>query len=93
MIVSKWIVFGFILTASYKSILLAMMTTLSYEKTIDTIDDVLKSERKLWLASDTLILNQLETDPRMRYNELAERATLYTNGKLQWEDLKYVHQG
>ena len=93
LIVSKWIVIGFLLTASYKSMLLAMMTTLSHEKTIDTIDDVLKSERKLWVPSDTNILMQLKTDPRRRYKELGERATPYTNGRMQWEDLKDVFLG
>ena len=93
LIVVTWVVVGFLLTASYKSILLATMTNIYYEKTVDTIDDVLASDRTLWLASDTVIPYLMATDPRKKVQELANGAVSYKQGRGTWEDLKEVHLG
>ena len=93
LIVLKWLVVGFLLTSSYKSVLLAMMTNIYYEKTIDTIDDMFSSERTLWLAEDMGIEYKLATDPRMKVRELYERAVFYIHGEGQWEDFKDWVQG
>ena len=93
LIVFKWMVVGFLLTTSYKSVLLAMMTNIYYEKTIDTIDDMLSSERKLWQMEDSFVVDLMALDPRMKVQELAERVVSYNHGGGQWEDIKDWVQG
>ena len=70
-----------------------MMTNIYYEKTIDTIDDMFSSERTLWLANDTSIRDPMARDPRMKVQELEERAVGYNHGRGQWEDIKDWVQG
>ena len=91
LIVFKWMIAGFMLTISYKSVLRAMMMNIYYEETIDTIDDMLASERTLWVASDSILPVLLASDPRMKVQQLAKRAIYYKHGRGQWEDLKELH--
>ena len=93
LIVFKWMVVGFLLTTSYKSVLLAMMTNIYYEKTIDTIDDMFSSERKLWAPNETGFRDLMALDPRKKVQELAERVVSYHHGGGQWEDIKDWVQG
>ena len=93
LIVFKWMVVGFLLTTSYKSVLLAMMTNIYYEKTIDTIDDMFSSERILWVPNETGFRDLMALDPRMKVQELAERVVSYHHGRGQWEDIKDWVQG
>ena len=66
MIVCTWVVVGFFMTSSFKSVLRAKMMTIEYEPTIDTVDDVIKSELQVALAVDTSMKFRLETDPRQK---------------------------
>ena len=57
-----------------------------YEDTIDTIDDMLASERKFLVANDTSFRFFVTSDPRMKAKELAERTTFFTLGTGQLEE-------
>ena len=81
MLVLKWAVVGFMLTMSYKSVLRAMLMTVEYEETIDTIDGMLNSDRKFMLAGDTPIRSMLEGDPREKVKQLAKVVEYYSLGK------------
>ena len=76
----KWIIVGFFLSISYKSVLRAMMIKIDYEKTVDTIDDMLQSEIPIKLASDTHIFKLLETDNRKKVISLKEKIEFYLQG-------------
>ena len=93
LIVFKWMIVGFMLTISYKSVLRAMMMNIYYEKTIDTIDDVLASERTFMVLSDSILPFLLATDPRMKVQELAERVIFYKYGIGQENDSHQIHEG
>ena len=93
LIVIKWIVVAFLLTTSYKSILLALMTNVYYEQTVDNIDEMVASGRTLWVASDTAIPFLLASDPRDKVQQMAKGAKSYKQGRGTWEDLKDVHMG
>ena len=93
LIVFKWMIVGFMLTISYKSVLRAMMINIYYEETIDTIDDMLASERTLWVPSDTILPALLESDPRMEVRDLAERARFYKAGTGRPDDLIWLGEG
>ena len=86
LLVMKWMVVGFFFSISYKSVLRAMMIKVEYEKTIDTIDDMLQSEMPLMIASDTQLPRLLETDPRKKIKELSEKVEWYVYGNSTGED-------
>ena len=56
-----------------------MMKT-EYDDTIDTIDDMLQSDRQFMLACDVPLLKLFQTDPRWRYKQLEENAEYYVHG-------------
>ena len=82
MLVLKWTVIGFFLTMSYKSVLRAILMKTEYEETIDTIDDLILSDRKLMIAADTHIKDWVENDPRgnVQALNLAEQIKYYNVG-------------
>ena len=71
---------GFFLTLSSKSVLRAMMLTVEYEKTIDTLEDMLASKMPALLPVDTSMKFKLVTDPREEVQELAKRVVQYKMG-------------
>ena len=84
---------GFFITMSYKSVLRAMMMNVSYEQTIDTIDDMLASERTLMLAGDSVLPLYLESDPRPKATKLAKGVQTYSYGTGSEDELRHLHEG
>ena len=78
---------GFLLTISYKSVLRAMLMKVYYDETIDSIDDMLKSERSLMTAGDSIVPNLIASDPREKVKKLAERASFFKLGSGRRSDL------
>ena len=76
-LVFKWMIIGFFLTSSYKSVLRAIMMNEYYDNTIDNIDDMLASGRQFMVADDTVSKFLLASDPRMKVKKLAERAQFF----------------
>ena len=76
----KWMVVGFFFSISYKSVLRAMMIKVEYEKTMDTIDDILQSEMPIMMASDIDTFPYLmKTDPRKKIEALSEKIEWYVS--------------
>ena len=57
-----------------------MLMNVYYEDTIDTIDDMLASEKNFMVPNDTAFRVLLTSDPRMKLKELAEKAQFYKFG-------------
>ena len=93
LIVFKWMIVGFMLTISYKSVLRAMLMNIYYEETIDTIDDMLASERTFMVASDSILPVLLASEPRMKVKELAERVQFYKYGTGQDNVSQRIYEG
>ena len=75
LLVMKWMLVGFIMTISYKSILRSMMMKIEYDfsKTVDSINDMLNSEMPMMVPSDVgNIAFKFETDPRENIQRLKE---------------------
>ena len=81
LLVLKWMVLGFLLTISYKSVLRSMMMTVEYEDAIETVGDVLQSDRKFMAARDTSQKILLESDPRPDGKKLASKVEYYYLGR------------
>ena len=70
MLVLKWLIFGYILTMSYKSVLRSNLIHIEYENPIDSLEDALRSQKQIFAASDIVVISQ---DQRKRVKELAKR--------------------
>ena len=86
-------VLGFMLTISYKSVLLAMLMNSYYENTIDSVDDMLASDRTFMVSEDSIFPTLLASDPRMKVKELAESVIFYKHGTGYENDLKRIAEG
>lgn len=76
-VVLKWAIMGLILCASYKGILLSKLINIEYEKSIDSIDDVLRSQKPVAVLAASGILNLLKSDPRRKVKEIGNRLKPY----------------
>ena len=65
------------MTLSYESVLRAMLMKTYYEKKIDSIDDVLASEREVITYGGSSIPDIMASDPRPKVRDLARRAKTY----------------
>ena len=90
----EWMLFGFLLTISYKSVLRAMMMKHDYMKTIDTLDDMLESKMTLMVPSDLPYFSfLLATDPRQRVKALRKNVAMYTYGNGRSSSFMLVQKG
>ena len=80
MLVGTWLLSCFLLTNSYKSVLRAMMMTTEYDHTIDSLDDMLRSEIKIMLPADTGMKRLWETDPRPKVQQLSKQVEEFKFG-------------
>ena len=79
-----WLLAGFILTLSYKSVLLSTLVKIGYEKPIDNVDDLLESGKSIVIPGNTIIPEYMNNDPRDSVNKVAKhQMTLYNfTGKI-----------
>ena len=59
-----------------------------YDDTIDTIDDMVQSDRQLMVARDSNLRWILETDTRETVKVLAEKVKYYNQGKKRPADVE-----
>ena len=87
-LVLKWTMVGFLLTISYKSVLRAMLMKVEYEKTIDTLDDMIESGMKLMVPVYTLLPHLLKSDPRQKVQEMGKIVQVFKHGNKvpEWID-------
>ena len=74
-----WLLVGFILTLSYKSVLLSTLVNIGYEKPIDNVDDLLKSGKSIMIPGNTMVPDYMKNDPRKRLNEVAKKQMILYN--------------
>ena len=75
LLVSQWILVGFLLTLSYKSVLRANMMSTEYEKGIDSIEEMINSDKPLMVISSMKAL--FVTNPRADIKELSKQVSYY----------------
>ena len=69
----KWLIFGYMLTISYKSVLRSNLMHIEYETPVDSIEDALQTQKQIFAPSDVAFAR----DQRTRVKELAKRITPY----------------
>ena len=72
-----WLVFGFLLTMSYKSVLRSSMIHIYYEKGIDSVEEFLKSDMQVALYGNSSIPKFLAGDKRPKMIEMNKRVIYY----------------
>ena len=54
-LVAAWLLLGYLITMSYKSVLLASLVSIQYEKPIETLEDMLVTDKKILVMPNTSI--------------------------------------
>ena len=74
-LVMEWLLLGYLITMSYKSLLRASLVSIQYEKPIETLEDMLVTDRKILMLANTSTEIMLRTDPRPGMQQLAKKIT------------------
>ena len=80
-LVAAWLVLGYLITMSYKSVLRASLVSIHYEKPIDTLEDLLVTDRKILMMTNTSTEIMMRTDPRPGMQQLAKKITWIPHGR------------
>ena len=75
--VLKWLVVGFLLTTMYKSVLRSNMIHIKYERGIDSVEDVLKTDKKVLFGCHSPGAKLLSMDRREKMIEFNKRVDCY----------------
>ena len=79
LLILKWLLIGYFLTMSYKSVLRSNLIHIEYEMPIDSIEDALQSQKQIVASRDIIFWK----DQRTKVKDLAKRITTfdYVHGK------------
>ena len=78
---AEWMLLAFLLSLSYRSVLLATIVSPEYEKPIDTIQDMLESDKSIFVLNGTTLAKLLRQDPKPDVISLANKVTYYEVNK------------
>ena len=68
-----WMVLAWLLSVSYTSVLLSKLVSLEYEKPIDTVQDLLNSNKPIYAHPSVSFI--LKNDVRERVRQIAKKVT------------------
>ena len=93
--IAEWMLLAFLLSLSYRSVLLSTIVSPGYEKPIDTIQDMLEGDRSIFVLNGTTLAKLLRQDPKEDVRRLSRKVTYYEvneNGTHpQWILDRYVN--
>ena len=75
LLVIAWLMLGYLMTMSYKSVLLTSLVSIQYERPIETLEDLLVTDRKIIMLANTSTEIMIRTDPRPGMQQLAKKVT------------------
>ena len=75
--VLKWLVVGFLLTTMYKSVLRSNMIHIKYERGIDSVEDVLKTDKKVLFTCGSPGAKLVSIDRREKMKKFHKRVECY----------------
>ena len=81
LLVLKWTMLGFLLTICYKDILLSTLIHIEYEKGVDSIEDVIVSNKPVVFDGYSGIASLLKSDPREQVKKIMRRKKPYVSEK------------
>ena len=77
LLVMEWMLYGYILSLGYKSVLLSTLISVSYEKPIDTVEDGINANKPIVALGNSSTATRLKTDVRASVRELANMIKWY----------------
>ena len=66
---------GFFITSAFKSVLLSTLVSIEYERPIDNVEDLLESDRPIYMEWETM--NLFKFNSRNSIQELRKKVTPY----------------
>ena len=72
-----WLLAGFLLTISYKSVLRSNLIYVQYEKPIDSVEEFLKTDKQIYLDGTSAMVNMMAGDRRQKMIEMNKRIKHY----------------
>ena len=76
-LVMIWLLAGFLLTISYKSVLRSNLIYVQYEKPIDSVEEFLKTDKQIYLDGTSALVNMMAGDRRQKMIEMNKRIKHY----------------
>ena len=73
-----WIVAGFLLSISYKSVLRSHMIHIQYENPIDSVEDLLKTNLQVFVGATGAMTKLMAGDQRQKIIEIKKRVKHWT---------------
>ena len=77
LLILQWIVLAFLISAAYRSVLLATIVTPAYEESIENLDDLLHTRKQILVPSGTKTSKLLRKDPKADIQNLHEKVEFY----------------
>ena len=74
-LVVTWLLLGYIITMGIKSVLSASWVIVQHEKPVETLEDLLNTDRKILMLANTSTAILLKTDPRPGIQQMAKKVT------------------
>ena len=81
LLVLKWTMLGFLFTICYKDILLSTLIHIEYEIGLDSIGDVIRSNKPVVFDGYSGIASLLKSDPREQVKKIMRRKKPYVSEK------------
>ena len=76
-LVMEWMLYGYILSLGYKSVLLSTLVSVSYEKPVDTVTEAITAEKPIVCLGNSSTATRLKTDVRASVREMANMIKWY----------------
>ena len=73
----EWMLYGYILSLGYKSVLLSTLVSVSYEKPVDTVTEAITAEKPIVCLGNSSTATRLKTDVRASVREMANMIKWY----------------
>ena len=77
LLILQWIVLAFLLSAAYRSVLLATIVTPAYEESIENLDDLLRTTKQILVPEGTKTSKLLRKDPKADIETLHKKVEFY----------------
>lgn len=77
LLIMEWMLYGFILSIGYKSVLLSTLVSVSYEKPIDTVENAIHADKPIVSLGNSTTAMRLKTDVRPSVRKLESMIKWY----------------
>ena len=77
LLIMEWMLYGYVLSLGYKSVLLSTLVSVSYEKPVDTVKEAINADKPIVALGNSTTETRLKTDVRASVRKLANMIKWY----------------